>query len=71
MQERIMALAQVFRNYAIHHVFARPKAIEKWFGKFRQRIKRNFRALGVAFEAHANWSIYVEEEVVRCQAATS
>jgi len=44
---------------------------EKWFGKFRQRIKRNFRALGVAFEAHANWSIYVEEEVVRCQAATS
>ena len=44
---------------------------EKWFGKFRQRIKRNLRALGVAFEAHANWSIYVEEEVVRCQAATS
>ena len=47
------------------------QAKEKWFGKFRQRIKRNFRALGVAFEAHANWSIYVEEEVVRCQAATS
>ena len=44
---------------------------EKWFSKLRQRLKRNCRAQSEALVALANWSIYVEEEVSRYQAATT
>ena len=32
---------------------------EKWFGKFRQWFKRNFRAQGDALEALGNWSFFM------------